>query len=123
VTAHNANLFTRQGSSYIRAQPFIKDTEIMKKKRKQKPQEEPEKHVRARRVLNRVGTDLYGPRWQSELGRALKVNLRTTRRWFSGKSRIDKEYWVGMQKLLDRQEERLGETKSIVRNLVEHMAE
>lgn len=28
-----------------------------------------------------VGEALYGPRWQSELARALGVNERTVRRW------------------------------------------
>lgn len=31
--------------------------------------------------LDRIGTALYGPRWQSELARALGVADRTVRRW------------------------------------------
>lgn len=45
------------------------------------------------RLLTRVGTFMFGERWQSDLTRALKVNGRTTRRWYSGKSRIQTEYW------------------------------
>lgn len=35
-------------------------------------------------VLARVGEALYGPRWQSELARALGVSDRTMRRWVAG---------------------------------------
>lgn len=36
------------------------------------------------RLLVEAGEALYGPRWQSELARALDVNDRTVRRWASG---------------------------------------
>jgi hypothetical protein len=66
---------------------------------------------RDQRLLERVGEALFGTRWQSDLGRALDVNLRTTRRWASGKSRIAPEYWYGMKKLLDRHAGRLGDVQ------------
>jgi hypothetical protein len=36
------------------------------------------------RLLQRCGEALYGPRWQSELSRDLKVSDRTVRRWVAG---------------------------------------
>jgi hypothetical protein len=36
------------------------------------------------RLLAEAGEALYGPRWQSDLARALDVNDRTVRRWASG---------------------------------------
>jgi hypothetical protein len=38
------------------------------------------------RLLQRCGEALYGPRWQSEIARDLKVSDRTVRRWVSGAS-------------------------------------
>lgn len=37
-------------------------------------------------LLHRVGAALYGPRWQSELARALLVSDRTVRRWAAGEA-------------------------------------
>ena len=34
--------------------------------------------------LNLAGSALFGPRWQSEIGRALGVTDRTVRRWIAG---------------------------------------
>lgn len=34
--------------------------------------------------LHQIGEALYGPRWQSELARALDVSDRTVRRWAAG---------------------------------------
>jgi len=36
------------------------------------------------RLLRETGEALYGPRWQSELGRDLDVSDRTIRRWAAG---------------------------------------
>jgi hypothetical protein len=38
--------------------------------------------------LRALGETLYGPRWQSQLARALPVNPRTVRYWLSGKRQI-----------------------------------
>lgn len=40
------------------------------------------------RLLKRCGEALYGPRWQSELARDLKVADRTVRRWVDGSSDV-----------------------------------
>lgn len=39
-------------------------------------------------VLVECGEALYGPRWVTELARALDVNERTVRRWAAGTSPI-----------------------------------
>lgn len=36
------------------------------------------------KLLRDAGEALYGPRWQSDLARDLKVSDRTMRRWLSG---------------------------------------
>ena len=38
--------------------------------------------------LRKIGEQLYGPRWQSKLARALPVSPRTVRYWLSGKRAI-----------------------------------
>lgn len=35
-------------------------------------------------LLRSTGEALYGPRWQSELARALCISDRTVRRWLAG---------------------------------------
>ena len=40
------------------------------------------------RLLMRCGQALYGPRWQSEIARDLKVADRTVRRWVDGSSDV-----------------------------------
>jgi plasmid maintenance system antidote protein VapI len=38
--------------------------------------------------LRNLGEQLYGPRWQTPLARALPVSPRTVRYWLSGKRAI-----------------------------------
>lgn len=38
--------------------------------------------------LRKIGEDLFGPRWQFELARALPVSTRAIRYWLSGDRRI-----------------------------------
>jgi hypothetical protein len=38
--------------------------------------------------LREIGEQLYGPRWQTKLARALPVNVRSVRRWLSGERNI-----------------------------------
>jgi len=35
-------------------------------------------------LLRATGEALYGPRWQTELARAIRVSDRTVRRWLAG---------------------------------------
>jgi hypothetical protein len=38
--------------------------------------------------LRSIGEQLYGPRWQTPLARALPVSTRTIRYWLAGKRKI-----------------------------------
>ena len=44
-------------------------------------------------LLRRIGENLYGPRWQTDLSNALGVNDRSMRRWVSGEDRIPEGVW------------------------------
>jgi len=48
--------------------------------------------------LRAVGEALYGPRWQSEAARALRVSDRTIRRWAAGEwpvpDAVQAEIWA-----------------------------
>lgn len=114
-------LFTPQTETHIRALgvPSTKG-KCMKSKKKPKADEKADtgKHVTDRKLLERIGTDLFGARWQSELGRALGVNLRTTRRWFSGHSMIGPEFWENMEKVMDRRLDKLNATRAALQKKV-----
>jgi hypothetical protein len=51
-------------------------------------------------LLHRVGEALYGPRWQSEMARALKINARTVQRWAIGDGAPRLAHWVEIEGLL-----------------------
>jgi hypothetical protein len=53
-------------------------------------------------LLTRVGKAIFGKRWKSDLGRSLKVNLRTSRRWVAGKSTFQRDYWRMLKDKLDK---------------------
>jgi pyocin large subunit-like protein len=38
--------------------------------------------------LRAIGEALYGPVWQTKLARVVPANVRTVRRWLSGKSPV-----------------------------------
>lgn len=48
----------------------------------------------------KCGEALYGPRWQSEIARALDVDDRTIRRWVAGDSPIPNGVNVDLLRLL-----------------------
>ncbi len=49
--------------------------------------------------LVRVGEALYGPRWQSDLARALEVNDRRVRAWLLAERTIPPGVWLDLAKL------------------------
>lgn len=93
----------------------------VKAKAKAKPVEE--RFVKEREQLDALGDFLYGPRWQSELGRALDVNFRTTRRWASGESRVVLDYWRGIQKLVHKKADKADRAVAMIDKLVERYVE
>lgn len=50
-------------------------------------------------LLREAGEVLYGPRWQSDLARDLKVTDRTVRRWVAGAD-VPAGVWVEIRELL-----------------------
>jgi hypothetical protein len=52
------------------------------------------------RLLQRCGEALYGPRWQSELARAVDISDRTMRRWVADPHEIPFGVWKDIQQLL-----------------------
>jgi len=51
-------------------------------------------------LLREAGEALYGPRWQSDLARDLKVSDRTVRRWDAGSNEIPPGVWPELRALL-----------------------
>lgn len=51
-------------------------------------------------LLRRSGEALYGSLWQSELARALGVNLRSMQRWSAGEFRPPPGIWLEISGLL-----------------------
>lgn len=60
--------------------------------------------------LDRIGSALYGPRWQSELARALGVSDRHMRRW-AASGEIPEAYHDALRKLIG---ERIELLKSLI---------
>lgn len=51
-------------------------------------------------LLREAGEALYGPRWQSELARALGVSDRTVRRWAAGSFAVPAGVWTTIGDML-----------------------
>ena len=60
-------------------------------------------------LLHNVGAALYGPRWQSELARALGVSDRTVRRWAAGTHPIPAGLYLELLRLCSAREDGLRE--------------
>jgi hypothetical protein len=65
-------------------------------------------------LLQDVGVQLYGPRWQTDLSRAIDVSDRTMRRWISGEDNIPEGAW---RDILGRLEGRIAELEVTKRRL------
>lgn len=63
-----------------------------------------------RSLLQRCGEALYGPRWQSEIARDLKVSDRTVRRWVASGDVPDGVYL----ELLSMCQERAAELDDLI---------
>ena len=51
-------------------------------------------------LLKLTGEALYGPRWQSEIGRLLGIQDRTVRAWIAGSRRVPDWIWPLLTKAL-----------------------
>ncbi|MCE5200862.1 MAG: adhesin [Armatimonadota bacterium] len=54
-----------------------------------------------REELREIGTKLWGPRWQTAMANALRVNARTVRKWLAGDRGIPGPVEVALKALLD----------------------
>ena len=63
------------------------------------------------RLLKRCGEALYGPRWQSDLARDLKVSDRTVRRWVAGSDDVPDGIYLELLWLCN---ERAGELDELI---------
>ena len=63
------------------------------------------------RLLKRCGEALYGPRWQSEIARDLKVADRTVRRWLVGSNDVPDGVYL---ELLGLCQERAAELDELI---------
>lgn len=63
-------------------------------------------------LLHDAGAALYGPRWQSELARAIGVSDRTMRRWAAGDGAPPAGVWADIHRLLAERQAVIGELLS-----------
>ena len=66
-------------------------------------------------LLRAAGEALYGPRWQSELARALDVSDRTMRRWAAGSDAMPPGVVLDLLPLCDTRIAALEEIKRAIR--------
>jgi hypothetical protein len=59
-------------------------------------------------LLRRCGKALYGPRWQSDLARDLKVSDRTVRRWVAGTDDVPEPVYRELSDLCNKRVAELG---------------
>lgn len=57
--------------------------------------------------LAEIGRALYGPRWQSELARAVGVQYRAVRRWMTGERAIPSRLETELVELAKRRREEI----------------
>lgn len=68
------------------------------------------------RILAETGEALYGPRWQTDLARALGVSDRTVRRWAAGTQAVPPGAYTDLLRLT---QERAGLLDSLAGRLRE----
>jgi hypothetical protein len=62
-------------------------------------------------LLQDIGEQLYGPRWQTDLSRAIDVSDRTMRRWVSGEDSVPEGAWRDIYGKLESRIAQLDLTK------------
>lgn len=70
-------------------------------------------------LLRRTGEALYGPHWQSDLARALGVNLRSLQRWGAGNFQPPAGIWPELAALLTARREELAALARETRKVAE----
>jgi hypothetical protein len=67
------------------------------------------------KLLDLIGTFLYGDRWQAALADALNLNPRTVRGWVQGRSHIQPESWHAINALLAKKVDHGPEVKQAMK--------
>jgi len=60
------------------------------------------------------GEALFGPQWQSEMARALDVNIRTVQRWASGNNDLSPWVFEKLPALLNERQAKLAKLNKLV---------
>jgi hypothetical protein len=71
-----------------------------------------EKVTSPRDLLAIVGEALYGPRWQSDVARDLKVDDRTVRRWLAGDTDPAPGVWRDLLAIVEARRTALAEART-----------
>ena len=70
------------------------------------------------RLLDYVGTYLYGGRWQSALADAVGVNPRTVRGWIEGRTNVTLPIWDKLDALVSKKSQRMPEIIKMLKNRI-----
>jgi hypothetical protein len=73
------------------------------------------------KLLSDVGEALYGPRWQTDLSRALGVSDRTVRRWASGSDVVPDGVYFEMLSLLTEKAAEVDDTIVKINAMIERL--
>ena len=73
------------------------------------------------KLLFDVGEALYGPRWQTELSRAIDVSDRTVRRWAAGADDVPPGVYFELLSLLTEKAAEVDDVIARVNSLIEKL--
>lgn len=73
------------------------------------------------KLLSDVGTALYGPRWQTELSRAIDVSDRTVRRWAAGADDVPDGVYYELLALLTEKASQVDDTIAKINSMLEKL--
>ena len=73
------------------------------------------------KLLSDVGQALYGPRWQTELSRAIEVSDRTVRRWAAGVDDVPPGVYAEALDLLVEKAAEVDDVIAKVNSLIEKL--
>lgn len=68
------------------------------------------------KLLRETGEALYGPRWQSEIGRDLNVSDRTIRRWLAGADDVPAGVALDLLRLCDEKSQAIDDVRDRLRS-------
>ena len=72
-------------------------------------------------LIKTVGEALYGPRWQTELHRAIGVSDRTVRRWAAGTNDVPSGVYVDLLSLLTEKAAEVDDLTARINAMIERL--